>query len=53
LILPSDIFKIKELTLILKIIGQRDVKYIMTLPKRTVTSDLNVSTNIITIRFPV
>ena len=48
LILPSDIVRIKELTMILKIISQYDVKYVMVLPIKTITSVLKVLTYIIT-----
>jgi len=50
LISSSDFVGINELTLILKIIGQCDVKHIMTLPIKTITSVLKVSTYIITVR---
>ena len=48
LISHSDIFSINKRTLILKIIGQGDVKHIMTLLVKIITSVLNVSTYIIT-----
>jgi hypothetical protein len=48
LISSSDIFSINTLTMILKIIGSHDIKHIMTLLITTITSVLNVSTNIIT-----
>ena len=42
LISPSDIVGIKEMTRILKIIGQCDVKHIMTVPIKAITLVLNV-----------
>ena len=48
LISSSDIFSINRRTMILKIIGSHDVKHIMRLLITTITSVLNVSTNIIT-----
>ena len=48
LIAPSDIVRIKELTLILKIISQCEVQHIMMLPIKTITLVFKVSTNIIT-----
>jgi len=47
LILPSNIFSIKELLLMLEITCQREVKHMM-LPMKTITSVLKVSTDIIT-----
>ena len=50
LISQSDIVSIKELALVLEIISQCDFKHIMMmLLMRTITSDLNVLTYIITI----
>ena len=48
LILPSEIVTKNELTLILVIIGQGDVKHILMLQIKTITSVLKVSTHIIT-----
>ena len=50
LILSSFIYiiSINEFTRILKIIGHRDVKHIMTLPIKSITSGMNVSTYIFT-----
>ena len=47
LISPSDILSIDELTTILKIIGQFDVKYIRTLLITIITSVFNVSRYVI------
>jgi len=52
LISTSDSVSISELTLILKIIGQCDVKQIMILPIKTMTSVLKVSTYILLISHP-
>ena len=52
LISTSDIFSINELTLILNIIGQCDVKHIMTFPIKTITLVVKVSTYIITSMAP-
>ena len=46
---PSDIVNSSELTVILKIIGQRDVKHIMALSINTIPSVLKFSINIITL----
>jgi hypothetical protein len=48
LILMSDIFSNKELTLILTIIIPSDVKHIIMSPMKSITSDLKVATYIIT-----
>jgi hypothetical protein len=48
LILMSDIFSNKELTLILTIIIPSDVKHIIMSPMKSITSDLKVVTYIIT-----
>ena len=47
LILRRDIFNVNGLTLILKIIGQCDVKHIMTLVIKTIASVLKVRSYII------
>jgi hypothetical protein len=44
-----DIFSINEMTAILKIFGQCDVKHLMTYPIKTITSDLKISTYIFTV----
>jgi hypothetical protein len=49
LISQSDTFTIKELTMILNIIGKFDIKHIMRWPIKTVISFFEVSTYIITI----
>ena len=46
---PSDIVNSSELTVILKIIGQRDVKHILALSINTIPSVLKFSINIITL----
>ena len=48
LISPSDIVSINKPTLILKNISLCDIKHIMTLPIKTITSVFKISTNIIT-----
>ena len=48
LISMSDIFSIKELSLIPKNISQCDIKHFMTLPIKTITSVQKVTTYIIT-----
>ena len=45
---PSDTVNINNLSLTSEIISQRNVKHIMMLPIKTITSVLKVSTNIIT-----